>query len=172
VQFQFFCAGTLIAIYLRGRALPLAMSFRLAGFAAGLLCWLAAVVLLPNETHQASAARAIAGWVLMLAGTLVLFLCTLGTPARLVPSWLAYLGKISYGLYIVHAFVFAFVFRMASHPSFELHSQNRVVSFGYKSFTILAALTIDLIVAHLSFAYFESYFLSLKKRFTFVASRD
>lgn len=172
VQFQFFCAGTLIALYLRGRTLPLAISVRVVGIAAGLLFWLGAVVILPTEAHHASASNSIAGWVLTLTGTIVLFLCTLGTPARLVPSWLAYFGRISYGLYIVHAFVFFVVFLITSHFSLGLHPQSRVLSFAYKSFKIIAALTIDLIVAHFSFAYFESYFLSLKKRFTFVASRD
>jgi peptidoglycan/LPS O-acetylase OafA/YrhL len=39
VQFQFFCAGTLIAILLRGRLVQLPLALRGVGFLLGLGCW-------------------------------------------------------------------------------------------------------------------------------------
>jgi peptidoglycan/LPS O-acetylase OafA/YrhL len=171
VQFQFFCTGTLIALALRGGTLRLAVPLRAAGFVSGIVCWLAAVTI-GTPVNYNVAARFIASWLLVLTGTILVFLCTLGTPSRLVPSWLAYFGKISYGLYIFHSLVFVLLFKIIGNFSVPLLLRNHLLASIIRGLEIALALGIDLLLAHLSFVYFEGYFLGLKRRFTFVASRD
>jgi peptidoglycan/LPS O-acetylase OafA/YrhL len=172
VEFQFFCAGMLIALFLRGRLVPLTFLLRIGGFIAGFVCWFATVMIVPHGSAQPSLAHSVANWLLVLAGTMLFFLCTLGISPRLVPSWLAYFGKISYGLYLVHSLVLFLVFEIAgsflarSLPGVHL-PQGLLRGFG-----VAVALAISLGLAHLSYVYFEGYFLRLKQRFTFVASRD
>jgi peptidoglycan/LPS O-acetylase OafA/YrhL len=172
-QFQFFCAGTLLAILLHGRLVRLAVPVRLAGFALAAACWFTAMIRFKVQSWnpQPTPAGSIAGWLLVLAGTVLCFVCTLGMPARLVPAWLSYLGRISYGLYIVHSLVFFAVFEKAApyvarlFPSIHLAVQLR------SSLGTLLVLALSIGLAHLSYRYFERPFLRLKERFTFVASR-
>jgi len=75
-----------------------------------------------------------------------------GIPVRWL-EWapLHYLGKISYGIYLIHQFVLYFLF----HTWFIRHPMGETGMF-----IIGAALTIGL--AALSYRYFESYFLNKK----------
>jgi peptidoglycan/LPS O-acetylase OafA/YrhL len=171
VQFQFFCVGTLIALFLRGWTLPLTLPLRVGGFLLGLVCWMASVAISTGATRT-TPAFTVASWILVLVGTIVLFLSALGTPSRLVPSWVSYFGKISYGLYVFHSLVFVLLFRISGHHPIPMLTRSRGVASIYRGLEIIAALAIDLLLAHLSFVYFEGYFLRLKRRFTFVATRD
>lgn len=171
VQFQYFCAGTLIAIFLRHRTVSLAVPLRVVGFLAGILCWLAALSV-GSIASYLYPVRSVAASLFVLIGTIIIFLCTLGTPSNLVPSWLSYFGKISYGLYLFHALVFVLLFRVAGSFPVPPLLRNHLFASIVHGVEIGVALAIDLMCAHLSFVYFEGYFLGLKKRFTFVESRD
>jgi len=121
---------------------------------------------------QPTAWGSVAGWLLVLAGTVLIFLCTLGTPGRLIPGWLAYFGRISYGLYLFHSLVFFLIFREAL-PYVKGAVPGLRVGGGVSAVLGTGAvLAVSLVAAHLSFIYFESFFLRLKQRFTFVLSRD
>lgn len=173
VQFQFFAAGTLLAICLHGRNLRVPVPARLLGFVLGYGCWFAAMLRFHVQSWnpQPTLAGAFAGWLLVLAGTLFFFLSALGTPARLVPKWLAYLGRISYGLYIFHSFVFFVLFEKAG-PAIGRRLAGLHLSSGVRdgvgSVLVLVA---SIALAHLSYRFFERPFLKLKERFTFVGSR-
>ncbi len=72
---------------------------------------------------------------------------------------LNYLGKISYGMYMFHAImmqVAGFIFLKFSVPS-KISSLESILLFNFLVFTF------TIITAHLSYKYFESYFLNLKK---------
>ena len=115
---------------------------------------------------------ALIGWLLVLAGTVLFFLCTLGIPARFVPAWLSYLGRISYGLYLFHSWMFFLVFKQAiphlgaSFPGVDVPN---IVRDGAGTIAVMA---LSIFIAHLSYQYFERPFLRLKQRFTFVAARE
>lgn len=174
VQFQFFSAGTLIALILRGGLVRLAIPLRLTGFALAVACWLAAVFdcNVPSWEPHPTPIGALAGWGLVLLGSVLFFLCALGMPVRFIPRWLAYLGRISYGLYIVHSFIFFLVYEQAlphlrhAFPGLALPAALR------NGFWTLIVLGLSIAVASLSYRYFEQPFLRLKKRFTFIASRE
>ena len=174
VQFQFFSAGTLLAILLKGRLVRLSIPLRLVGFLLAFCCWFTALIRFdvkswdPHPTPEG----ALIGWLLVLAGTILFFLCTLGTPARFVPNWLAYLGRISYGLYLFHSLMFFMVFKMAMPhlaAAFRGLHVPGVVRDGAGTIAVMAS---SICIAHLSYQYFERPFLRLKQKFTFVAARD
>ncbi|MGA7158938.1 MAG: acyltransferase [Acidobacteriaceae bacterium] len=171
LQFQFFCAGTLIALILGGRVLPLSMPVRIGGCVVGFLCWLT-LKWFAGSGAGWPVASSIGSWTLLLVGTVLIFLSTLGIPARMVPRWLSYGGKISYGLYVYHGLMLFLVFKVTDHYGRPWLQRGRPYETAVQGFGILAALTLDLIVAHLSYVYFEGFFIRLKKRFTFVVSRD
>ena len=174
VQFQFFSAGTLIALLLRGRLIRMPVWARGVGFALGFACWFTALLRFKVQSWEPhpTPIGAVAGWFLVLAGAVMFFLSTLGMPSRLIPRWLAYLGRISYGLYVVHSLVFFLVCEKAiphlrrAFPGLALP----LVARDY--FWTLVVLALSIALASLSFHYFERPFLQLKKRFTFVAARE
>ena len=114
---------------------------------------------------------ALIGWPLVLLGTVLLFLSLLGTPSKYLPKVFVYLGRISYGLHIYHALILYLVFHTwragLSRLSATLHVSHWRDALG----TVLV-LILTLFVASLSYRFFESPFLRLKRRFTFVPSRD
>lgn len=82
---------------------------------------------------------------------------------------MAYLGKVSYGLYVFHGFVLGavsvLVLRIA-RPGNTGTLLDYAVIFG--SATVSFCLTV--FIAHVSYTHFESRFLRLKKRFTPLAA--
>jgi len=174
LQFQFFSAGTLLALLLRGRLITLAMPIRLAGFVLAFSCWFTALLRFNVKSWEPhpTPMGAIFGWLLVLAGTVLFFICTLGIPGRFIPPWLAYLGRISYGLYVVHSLVFFLVFQKAPPYLHRLFPGTRTPSFATDTLATLAVFLLSIALAHLSFRHFERPFLRLKERFTFVPARE
>jgi peptidoglycan/LPS O-acetylase OafA/YrhL len=174
VQFQFFCAGTLIALLLRGRLVRLQVPMRIVGFLLGFICWFTALLRFKVQSWEPhpTTVGALLGWFLVLSGAVIFFLSTLGTPSRFIPRWLSYLGRISYGLYLVHSLIFFLTFEKVvpylrrRFPNFALPSAIR------DHFWTLVVLVLSIAIASLSFHYFERRFLRLKRRFTFIAARE
>jgi peptidoglycan/LPS O-acetylase OafA/YrhL len=77
---------------------------------------------------------------------------------------LTYLGKISYGLYIYHLFAKTLLVALVSAAGLEQKSTVRVLLYF-----ATAALTV--LLASVSYRFFEMPFLKYKERFTFVKSR-
>jgi peptidoglycan/LPS O-acetylase OafA/YrhL len=85
VQFQFFAAGTLLSIYLKGRVPKWHPALRLIGVLSGLGCWLVASMAfgVQADTPHSTALQAPIGWALVLAGTTLLFLSTAWLPFQI-----------------------------------------------------------------------------------------
>jgi peptidoglycan/LPS O-acetylase OafA/YrhL len=76
---------------------------------------------------------------------------------------LDYFGKISYGIYMYHNIMVVLSLKLCAwyfNPSSTL--------FLITSY--LVAIVLTLLISHLSYRYFERFFLSLKKKFTVVSS--
>jgi peptidoglycan/LPS O-acetylase OafA/YrhL len=168
-QFQFFAAGALLALAIN--RIPRFPAFaRWAMFTAGAGCWAWAILgpgVKSYDSHT-TVTGAIYGWFLVLAGTALFFVAVLGIDERFVPEWLRYLGRISYGLYIFHSLVFHLVFN-TGRKWLESAAHTLHVSAAVLGTTTVFVTTLSL--ASLSYHLYESPFLRLKRRFTFVPSR-
>jgi peptidoglycan/LPS O-acetylase OafA/YrhL len=173
VQFQFFAAGTLLSLYLKGRMPEWHLAVRLVGIAMAISCWLIAYLQfgVQADNPKATVPGALIGWPLVLLGTILLFLSLLGTPAKYLPKPLVYLGRISYGLYVIHASILYLVFHFG-HTSLNQWSAALHISRWNDGFGAIIVLSITILIASVSYRFFERPFLNLKKRFTFIPSRD
>lgn len=174
VEFQFFSAGTLLSIALKGRRTPQwNLVLRLLGIVTGITCLFVASVYLgvQADTPSSTVLQAPLGWALVLAATILFFLSLLGTPGRYLPKPMVYLGRISYGLYLFHELIYTLVFHVWKarlvRLSAVLHLRNWTGGVG----TLIAFCT-TIFLAHLSYQFYERPFLRLKRRFTFIPSRD
>jgi peptidoglycan/LPS O-acetylase OafA/YrhL len=173
VQFQFFSAGVLLSLALKGRTPQWNLTRRLLGILAGIVCLFVASVYLgvQADTPSSTVQQAPLGWLLVLAGTTLFFLSLLGTPGRYLPKPIVYLGRISYGLYLFHQLIYTLVFHTWQVQFLRLSEFLHLATWTGGIGTIIVFCT-TVLLAHLSYKYFESTFLRLKRRFTFVPSRD
>ena len=123
------------------------------------------------DTPASTVQQAPFGWVLVLAATLLLLLSFLGAPARYLPRPVIYLGRISYGLYLIHELVYTLTFHTWKEKLHLLSEFLHVPGWSGAIGTIIA-FAATVLVAHLSYQLYEKPFLRLKQRFTFVPSRD
>lgn len=93
--------------------------------------------------------------VISIISTYIILFC-IKTNTFLVRSFsqkpMRYLGKISYGLYIWHIIVLEFLFYLLQNQDYDL-------------FLIILGLPLVILLAHLSFKFFEKPFLNLKLNF-------
>ena len=173
VQFQFFAAGMLTALFLRGRVPQLHMSARIAGVALATASWLIAftVFKIKADDPRSTVTQCLVGWPLVLAGATLFLLSLLGTPSRFLPRALVYLGRISYGLYLIHIFFFYMVF-VVWRPWLTRVAESAGLSAWQDVIAPIIAFTCTAALASLSYHWFERPFLHLKRRFSFVPSRD
>lgn len=154
-------AGILLAVLLKGRVPRFGLSYRLLLLFGGIL----PLVLIANywQIHQPETLK----WVPTLLGfpavaisCAVILIAALGSSDS-VPRGLLYLGKISYGLYVYHALA-----NLLSNKIVPIHR-----GFVELALRPVLALAITLALAATSYAFLETPFLQLKKRFTHVSSR-
>lgn len=114
VEFQFFSAGTLLSLVLKGRTPQWNLALRLLGILTGIAFLFVASVYfgVQADTPSSTVPQAPLGWALVLVGTTLFFLSLLGTSGRFLPPPLVYLGRISYGLYLFHELVYTLVFHV------------------------------------------------------------
>lgn len=83
-------------------------------------------------------------------------------------AW-AYLGRISYGLYVFHALAVAWVLHQAhawgfySGETTEMFTKGKLVMFA-------SAFVLTILLAWASYTFWETPFLKLKKKFTYIPS--
>jgi len=173
VQFQFFAGGMLLSLGLRGRQPEWSWPVRVVLFAVAIGMWLIAYSVFGITSYDAhsSVAHQLTGWPLVLGGAVLMLVSVLGTPTRYVPGALVYLGRISYGMYLIHIIFFWIVFAKA-RPWMTQAATSAGVPGWRDNIGMALAFTATVIVASLLYRYFEMPFLRLKRRFTSVPSRD
>jgi len=175
VQFQFFALGALLALGLNGRIPRLRMRVRMGILLAGFLTWLTAqwVFGIRGVGPSPSAVSLVSGYMLVAIGCVLLFLGFLGMPRHWVPGPLAYLGKISYGLYVFHALAIDCAWKaLGSTGSTIFNSVGSALGTATRfSLILTAALVMTILLAMASYRFLEQPFLRMKERFTFVRSR-
>jgi peptidoglycan/LPS O-acetylase OafA/YrhL len=152
-----------ILIALAGNRLPrFARWQRVALLSLGLVSWIAvygfSVLYHPDPANQW---RSVLGHPVTALASVAILLSVLGSQhAFLKNKQLLYLGKISYGLYVIHEFAHFCAIRLvhASTPR-EVLAQSAV------------GLGLTILLAAASYRWLESPFLKLKERFAHVQSR-
>lgn len=160
VQFQFFAAGTLIAITEHRRhwspSWAARMSLSLGGF---LLIYIVDLTQHPVE-QGIPASQLCAGYAGLLAGTVAIFLSFVHAPIRL-PRALVYLGKISFGLYVFHTFTISFA--VLGYKKLQ-HAGVHVPFILVEPLILLATIGI----AAFSYRFFEQPILRVKEKIAYI----
>ncbi|MDE3186998.1 MAG: acyltransferase [Acidobacteriota bacterium] len=165
VQFEMFAVGILLALARKH------MAWHKPGFGlmlafTGPIFWFEACLTF-RAKMPAGSGTATSGLSLMIAYALAALgcaavlqgFCMIG-PSH-IPQWAANLGKISYGLYVYHILAIDF-----SHALFN--SKHGFLPFAA---SVLVALLLTISAATVSYAYVETPFLRLKRRFELLHSR-
>jgi peptidoglycan/LPS O-acetylase OafA/YrhL len=173
VQFQFIAAGMLAALLLRGRVPEWPPSLRIGGLVAAVALWLIAFTMfgIKADDPRSTVGQCLVGWPLVLAGTVLFLLSLLGTPVRFLPRPLIYLGRISYGLYLVHIFFFYMVF-VVWRPWLTRVTEGVGLATWRDVIAAILAFALTVSLASLSYHWFERPFLRLKRKFSFIPARD
>jgi peptidoglycan/LPS O-acetylase OafA/YrhL len=160
VCFQFFAAGGLIGIYMQGRRNAIGLPSRIG---LGLLAMLLFIAAAKDghllEDMPSTAPILCIGYLMALAGCVGLFFAVLDYPAkqRSVP---AYLGTISYGLYVFHGWCL-YLLGLVCGRIVTLRQHRNLI-------TDVLALILTIVLASLSYQFFERPVLRLKSRFEVV----
>ncbi len=172
-QFQFFAAGALLAILLRGRVPQWSMAIRVLVFATAAVLWIIPVIVFDVKSYDGhpTVAGAMIGWSMVLAGAILFFLAVLGMPERYVPRSVVYLGRISFGLYMFHSFIFHCVFSLRPQWLPGAVTSSHLPAVGAPVIGTLLVFLLSIAMAAASYRFFERPFLKLKEKFTFVRSR-
>lgn len=174
VQFQFFAAGILLAVYMRNWQPNWHTVIRILLFTTGIICWLIASMICgihADAPHLSSVPQSLIGWFLILMGVICYFLSFYGSREKYMPKALRYLGRISYGMYVFHITMFWLVYQIFKDQTFDFSKKIGLHDWrGEVGFIIAFVATVT--IAILSHNFFEKPFLRLKKKFTIIPSRD
>jgi peptidoglycan/LPS O-acetylase OafA/YrhL len=174
VQFQFFAAGILLSVYLKGWQPKWNLLIRILLFFTGYACWLWASIVCEinaDAPHLATMYQSISGWLLILAGVICFFLSLYGAPSRYMPKTLVYLGRISYGMYISHITMYWIIFSIFKNE-LAVFSEKIGLLEWKNEVGVVVAFMATVTFAVVSYNFLEIPFLRLKKRFTLIPSRD
>ena len=158
--------GILVAYALGSKVPNLSLSRRvaLAGISLSLWCVVAACTKLNAQTEPAPVLGTLLGRPLVAIGAAGMLIAVIGAPAAgariLSNSWLTYLGRISYGLYVYHLAGLL----LAKH----LFRANSVKGFAEYA---VSGFVFTLIISSISYRWLETPFLKMKERFAVVRSR-
>lgn len=166
VEAQSFAAGILISLLLRSRLPRFPNWMRPLIFLGGILCFYFAT---PGhdpgdvEEWYANSWTLIEAYLLANLGSAIALIALLGLPSNLVPRWGTYLGRISYGLYAFHLFVWEWTFNFLPNPGLPM--------IAFLAVRILVGLALTILVAAISFRFIETPFVELRKRHAVIASQ-
>ena len=174
VQFQFFAAGILCSVYLNGKQPQSNIFTRLLMFILGVGCWLIASIVCEinaDAPHLATIGQSVSGWILILIGVMLMFFSLLGISSKYLPNPFIYLGRISFGMYMVHITIYWLIYHIFK-DELVLVSDKMGLANWKNELGLVLAFMITVSFATLSYHFFEKPFLKLKNRFTLVPSRE
>jgi len=158
--------GVLVAYFLGSEAPTLSLLSRtaLAIACLGLWCIVAAHTDLNAQTEVAPVMGTLLGRPLVALAAAGLLVAVIGAPAvgarALTASWLTYLGRISYGLYVYHAAGLLLAWHLIRGNSVKIYAAYALTGLG-----------LTVLFSALSYRLLESPFLKMKERFAIVRSR-
>jgi peptidoglycan/LPS O-acetylase OafA/YrhL len=105
----------------------------------------------------------IGGYALGALGSVLMLLTFLGANPKLLPAWAVYFGRISFGLYVYHQF--------ALNATYQLFGHGAQVSIPVRILRVGLSFGLTVLMAAVSYRYFETPFLKLKKRHSVIESQ-
>ena len=153
--------GALIAFTLHNRSVSVPIALRVLLFGSGVLLWLVSnrYFHVNGVFYEARPWLVSCGLGLVTLACISIFFSLFGISRALLPPQLIYLGKISYGLYVFHL------------PCREVAAWLLGGIRHGLLFRPLLQMALTVLVASLSYRYFEMPFLRLKARFEFIKTR-
>jgi len=176
VQFDCFAAGMMLCLLLRGRIPTFALWQRLLLLACAWSCCFIACyglhALFLDPPENPGAWSLIGGYDLGTLGAILVLLAFLGLSAKMLPGWVVYLGRISFGLYVYHQFAIDIFRRSNIIPFISSEVSNHPLEICLDAaVTLILPLALTILMASISYRYFELPFIRLKKRYTVIDSR-
>jgi peptidoglycan/LPS O-acetylase OafA/YrhL len=172
VQFGCFGTGILLCLALHGKCPRFGLVLRVLLFLGSLLCWFFAVYSFHarfEDWPDPGGASLVAGYTLANLGSVGMLLSFLGVDPEVLPKQAIYLGRISFGLYVFHAFA---LWTMGA-ALFGPHGLARRISHFPQSPALrdVAAFALTVLVAAISYRYLETPFLRMKARHALIRSQ-
>jgi peptidoglycan/LPS O-acetylase OafA/YrhL len=177
VQFECFAAGILLCLVLRGRVPRIGAWQRLALVAFSLSCWFFATYGFHAKDfgaggHNPGSWPLIGGYALAALSSVLVLVAFLGVNSKLLPGWAIYLGRISFGLYVFHEFAI-YTTNHLIIQNLSAHMNPLIKSLEGPIFLLDIGLTLGLTIlaAAISYRYFETPFLKMKRRHSVIESQ-
>jgi peptidoglycan/LPS O-acetylase OafA/YrhL len=173
VQFECFAAGILLCLVLHGELPRIPMWTRPLLVVGALGLWFVSTYSLEirYRTVGPGSLSLMAGYALAAVGTVMILVAFLGVPARWLPGWAIYLGRISFGLYVFHDFaIYELAYYLPGHRltlAVPNHLLRMILSGGID---FVIAMIVTILAASLSYKYIETPFLKMKKRHAVIES--
>lgn len=167
MQFECFASGLLLCLLLCGRLPRLATWSRTILFISGCYCWFLASYKfqIPFGANNSTpgAWQLMGGYALGSMGAIMILIASLGLDPRRLPAWAVYLGRISFGLYVFHEWAAGMVFN-----AFLYTGSYHAPLFLLK---LAAAFILTVLLATISYRFFETPFLRVNQRQAVIESR-
>lgn len=165
IEFAYFAVGAVLALALHQRQFHPSTAMRCGLFAAAVVAFLLLVFPFPvaAEGRVIHTPGLFAAFTLLGVVGVCLFLGFYGMRMGRGSAPFQYLGRISYGLYVFHLFVLQAC--EAALRRAHLHGMT------YAVVQLSMALAVTTAMAALSYRIWETPFLKLKERFTFIKTR-
>jgi peptidoglycan/LPS O-acetylase OafA/YrhL len=105
----------------------------------------------------------IGGYALGALGSVLMLLAFLGANPKFLPGWAVYFGRISFGLYVYHQFALDTAYHLLGHGA-QVSIRVRILRVGL-------SFGLTILMAAVSYRYFETPFLKMKKRHSVIESQ-
>ena len=177
VQFECFAVGILLCLALNGRLPKFAAWQRIALLLLAILGWFYACYglhAIPTDylAQNPGSWSLICGYGFGALGSVLVLVAVLGVRSSLLPAWAIYLGRISFGLYVFHAFAIYLTNSLVLDKVTQYKGITIVRSLEGPIYLFNMALTLGLtiLMAALSYRYLETPFLKMKSRIAVIES--
>lgn len=166
VQFECFATGILVCLVVRGCMPNIAAWQRAILLATSYSCWIIASCF--SQTTSNTLVNPVfwtvcGEYALAALGSALLIVAVLGMNPKRLPAWAIYCGRISFGLYVFHEF--------AIYVSHAIFGHHLALSSPAYWLGVVLAVGLNFLMAAISYRYFETPFLKMKKRYASIESQ-